>query len=81
MFLKKRLTKQTILEHSLGSDYYLITVGDRTTEKMIDFGLIPSLQIVDGIEKREKRIHPKLTSETTELSVDNPPAEITPKVY
>ena len=73
---EEKTDKQTILEH-LGSDYYLITVGDRTTEKMIDFGLIPSLQIVDGIEKREKRIHPKLTSETTELSVDNPPAEIT----
>lgn len=73
---EEKTDRQTILEH-LGSDFYLITVGDRTTEKMIDFGLIPSLQIVDGIEKREKRVHPKLTSETTELSVDNPPAEIT----
>ncbi len=68
--------KQTVLGH-LGSNYYLITVGDRTTEKMIDFDLIPSLQIVDGIEKRKKRIHPKMTLETVELSVDNPPAEIT----
>ena len=54
--------KQTILEH-LGNDYYLITVGDRTTEKMIDYGLIPSLQIIDGIEKREKRIHPQISSQ------------------
>lgn len=75
---EKNTDKQTILEH-LGSNYYLITVGDRTTKKMIDFGLIPSLQIVDGIEKRKKRIHPKITSETTELTVDNPPAEITSK--
>ena len=73
---EEKTDKQTILEY-LGTNYYLITVGDRTTEKMIDFDLIPSLQIVDGIEKREKRVHPKLTSETTELSVDNPPAEIT----
>ena len=73
---EEKTDKQTILGY-LGNDYYLITVGDRTTEKMIDYGLIPSLQIVDGIEKREKRVHPKLSSETTELSVDNPPAEIT----
>ena len=44
---------------------------------MIDFNLIPSLQIVDGIEKREKREPPKLTVNTTEITVDNPPAEIT----
>jgi uncharacterized protein (UPF0218 family) len=59
-------------------DSYIITVGDRTTEKMIDFGLIPSLQIIDGIEKREKRVPPKLDN-ATELAVDNPAAEITPQ--
>ena len=55
---------------------YIITVGDRTTEKMIDFDLIPSLQIIDGQEKREKREPPKL-EHATELTVDNPAAEIT----
>ena len=43
------------IEKYLSPDSYVITVGDRTTEKMIDFGLIPSLQIIDGLEKREKR--------------------------
>ena len=43
---------------------------------MIDFGLIPSLQIIDGLEKREKREPPKLHN-ATELTVDNPAAEIT----
>jgi hypothetical protein len=60
----------------LSDNSYIITVGDRTTEKMIDFGLIPSLQIIDGVEKREKRELPKLEN-TTELTVDNPAAEIT----
>jgi hypothetical protein len=45
---------------------------------MIDFGLIPSLQIIDGQEKREKREPPKLAN-ATELTVDNPAAEITPQ--
>ena len=67
--------KENILKH-IEQNSYIITVGDRTTEKMIDFDLIPSLQIVDGIEKREKREPPKLVN-ATEITVDNPPAEIT----
>lgn len=67
--------KEHILEY-LSDDSYIITVGDRTTEKMIEFGIIPSLQIIDGIEKREKRDSINLEN-ATELLVDNPPAEIT----
>ena len=66
------------IEKYLSPDSYIITVGDRTTEKMINFGLIPSLQIIDGLEKREKREPPKLDN-ATELTVDNPAAEITPQ--
>ena len=64
------------IEKYLSKNSYVITVGDRTTEKMINFGLIPSLQIIDGLEKRKKREPPKL-SNATELTVDNPAAEIT----
>ena len=60
----------------LSENSYIISVGDRTTEKMIDFDLIPSLQIIDGQEKREKREPPKL-EHAIELTVDNPAAEIT----
>ena len=60
----------------LSDDSYVITVGDRTTEKMIEYGIIPSLQIVDGFEKRQKREFPKLGKES-ELKIDNPAAEIT----
>lgn len=69
--------KENIQKHITGNPY-LITVGDRTTEKMISFGLIPSLQIIDGQEKRKKREPPKL-SNATELLVDNPASEITPQ--
>lgn len=69
-------SKENIQKH-LSQNSYLITVGDRTTEKMLDFGLVPSLQIIDNLEKREKRKPPKLSNMTIELSVDNPPAEIT----
>jgi len=64
------------IEQYLEDDSYIITVGDRTTEKLIDFGIIPSLQIIDGIEKREKRAVQK-SDVTNYFEVDNPPAEIT----
>ena len=68
--------KKNIQQHLLENSY-LITVGDRTTEKMINFDIIPSLQIIDNIEKREKRDSPKISDRTTKLNVENPPTEIT----
>ena len=73
-----QVSKKVIEEHIFGSNC-VVTVGDRTTERMIEFGLIPSLQIIDNLEKREKRTPPDLGDATIELSLDNPPAEITTK--
>lgn len=67
------------IEMFLSEKSYIITVGDRTTEKMIDFGLTPSLQIIDGHEKREKREPLSKLTHTTELTTNNPAAEITQK--
>jgi len=67
--------KENIQKYIL-DDSYIITVGDKTTEKMIDFDLIPSLQIIDGLEKRQKRELLELGN-ASELIIDNPPAEIT----
>ena len=64
------------IQKYLSDDSFIITVGDRTTEKMIDFDLIPSLQIIDGLEKRIKRDVIKLGN-AFELKIDNPAAEIT----
>jgi len=67
--------KENIQKYILKNSY-IVTVGDQTTEKMINFGLTPSLQIIDGFEKRQKRDLPKLGN-ATELKIDNPAAEIT----
>ena len=72
---------------------YVVTVGDRTTERVMQFGIVPSLQITDGLEKRRVRPHPRLAetggadvrhtgsrrvgSKTTVMEVSNPPAQIT----
>ena len=76
ILLPENQTQKNEIQKHLTDDSYIITVGDRTTEKMIDFDLIPSLQIIDGQEKREKREPPKLEN-ATELTVDNPAAQIT----
>jgi len=76
ILLPESQADKTNIKKHLSENSYIITVGDRTTEKMIEFGLIPSLQIIDGQEKRAKREPPKL-SNATELIVDNPAAEIT----
>jgi hypothetical protein len=67
--------KENIQKYLL-DESYIITVGDRTTEKMIEYGIIPSLQIIDGFEKRKQREFPKLGN-ASELMIDNPAAEIT----
>lgn len=68
--------KDTIQKH-LPENCYVITVGDRTSEKMMDFGLTPALQIIDGQEKRVKRDTPDNIEILTNLTCNNPPAEIT----
>jgi len=76
LLLEKDATKQNIIKY-LSNNSFVITVGDRTTEKMINFGLTPSVQIIDSQEKRIKRDPPKDKNVSTELRCDNPAAEIT----
>jgi GTP-dependent dephospho-CoA kinase len=72
--LLKDATKENIAKH-IPKNSYVITVGDATTEKMLALGFAPSLQIVDGYEKRGKRTPPQ--SNATKLYCDNPAAQIT----
>jgi len=72
--LLKDTSKENILRH-IEENSFIITVGDATTEKMLKFNLIPSLSIVDGLEKREQRTPP--SGITTKLFCDNPAGEIT----
>mgnify|MGYP001068176838 FL=1 len=68
--------KENIIK-KISAESVIITVGDRTTENMLQLGLKPQVQIIDGLEKRNQRI--VLTDDTvnTNLSCKNPPGEIT----
>lgn len=55
---------------------YVITVGDRTTERMLLSGRVPSLSIVDGLEERQERQPPGVPG-MKNLKIRNPAAHIT----
>ncbi len=72
---EKQVTKENILKYT-SSASFIITVGDATTEKMLKFDIIPSLQIIDSQEKRSKREPPSAAKVASSISCDNPPGEI-----
>ena len=68
--------KENIIK-KIPAESVIITVGDRTTENMLQFGLKPQFQIIDGLEKRNQRTVPVDDTINTNLSCRNPPGEIT----
>ena len=68
--------KENIIK-KISAESVLITVGDRTTENMLQLGLKPQIQIIDGLEKRNQCIVPADDTVKTKLSCRNPPGEIT----
>ncbi len=72
---ESEITKDVILQN-INHDTLLVTVGDATTEKLVKFGIIPAIQIVDALEKRQKRNLPEGLARTL-LRCNNPAAEIT----
>ena len=68
--------KENIIK-KISTESLIITVGDRTTENLLQLGIKPQIQIVDGLEKRNKRVVPNDDKINTELFCKNPPGEIT----
>ena len=76
LVLQEDVSKENIL-NKVSSELIVITVGDKTTENIIHLGIIPQIQIIDGLEKRNQRLVPKDDTINTNLSCKNPPGEIT----
>jgi len=49
----------------------IVSVGDATTEKLLSLGIIPSIQIIDGKERREMRKPPE-KGHAVEIKCINP---------
>ena len=69
-------SKENIIK-KISAESVIITVGDRTTENMLQLGLKPQIQIIDGLEKRSECAVPADDTINTKLSCKNPPGEIT----
>ena len=66
-----------IIKSYIPAKSLLVTVGDSTTEKMINFGFSPDVQIIDGMEKRKNRPPIDDRCVNTNLTCDNPAGTIT----
>ena len=55
---------------------FVITVGDRVTERIAELGRIPGVQVVDGRERRVERRLPDVQYQRL-IRVRNPPGTIT----
>lgn len=75
ILIKESEVSRARILHFLPASAYIVTVGDATTDKLINYKLVPSLQIVDGVEKRAKRKPPQTTAR--KLYCNNPAGEIT----
>ena len=71
-----QVNKENIQKH-IHKDSVVIAVGDKTTENLLSFGLIPDIQIIDNQEKREKKQFSSKVELVTNLSCKNPAGEIT----
>lgn len=60
--LKDSLVKRESLEFYFATSNLNVSVGDRTTERFSEFGLHPDLEVIDTVERREKRAPPTTTS-------------------
>ena len=70
----KQVTKQKIASMLKGASK-VIGVGDATTERLVGFGIIPDVAVIDGKERRLKRSYPA-DYEASEMRCANPAGSI-----
>lgn len=70
----KQVTKQKVALMLKGAKQ-VITVGDATTERLVGFGIMPDVAVIDGRERRSKRSYPA-NYQAKELRCKNPAGTI-----
>lgn len=64
------ITKNKIKKELLGFKHKIITVGDRSTERLVSFDIYPDLAVIDGVERRQEK-NTFLDNRMTELEAKN----------
>ena len=84
LLLDRDITERKLRKDALANNQKLITIGDRTTERVISFNIFPNLAIIDGMERRQvknstisSRAIGKKSVGYTRISCINPPGSIT----
>jgi hypothetical protein len=84
LILESDMTEKKIRKEIVGNNRKIITVGDRSTERLISFEIFPNLAIIDGVERRQERrssLADKLIAlkakDITRISCINPAGSIT----
>ena len=55
LILDSDITERKIRKEIAGIKHKIITVGDRSTERLISFDIYPDLAIIDGVERRQEK--------------------------
>ena len=72
------LSKELVSRRLKGGGGLLVSVGDKTTERLIGYDLVPDVQIIDGVERRMPRDKPKFEGGADRiLQARNPAGMIT----
>jgi GTP-dependent dephospho-CoA kinase len=73
-----QVTREAVTSKLVGRNRIIVTVGDRTTERMKDLKVYSNLEIVDNAEKRQSRPQIVFTgSKERQLSAKNPAGSLT----
>ncbi|MDA4110977.1 MAG: GTP-dependent dephospho-CoA kinase family protein [Thaumarchaeota archaeon] len=73
----EKISKESLSKYFANNALITVCVGDRTTERVHEFGLSPRLEIVDSLERRMSRKFPKLIEPTRSvLKTKNPAGSI-----
>lgn len=70
----KQVTRQKVASMLKGATK-VIAVGDATTERLVSFGMIPDVAVIDGKERRSRRSYPA-NYPAKELRCANPAGSI-----
>jgi uncharacterized protein (UPF0218 family) len=71
-----QVTRQKVLSLTEGAKK-IIAVGDATTERLLGFGIMPDVAVVDGRERRRVRNYPAYSAK--EMRCTNPAGAISKK--
>lgn len=80
ILIKDSLVNKAFVTEMLGSAPKIVTVGDTTTEKLVGYGIIPDISVIDGKEKRAIKTKKLEYYVDKVIKLSNNPGELDDKI-